>query len=60
VIVLHTVYTTVPSLELVAETPKRKSRVKAFEGLFENAPSIPADFDVEEARWEGLKEKYNL
>ncbi|RUT09606.1 hypothetical protein DSM106972_001000 [Dulcicalothrix desertica PCC 7102] len=40
--------------------PKRKSKVKAFEGLFENAPPVPPDFDPLEARWEALKEKYNL
>lgn len=43
-----------------AETPRRKSKVKAFEGLFENAPPVPPDFDPDQARWEALKEKYNL
>ncbi|MBD2604935.1 hypothetical protein H6G81_10440 [Scytonema hofmannii FACHB-248] len=42
------------------ETPKRKSKVKAFQDLFENAPPVPADFDPDEARWEALKEKHNL
>ena len=42
------------------EVPKRKSRVKAFEGLFENAPPVPPDFDPDEAKWEYLKEKHNL
>ncbi|MEH2376533.1 hypothetical protein [Nostoc sp.] len=42
------------------EKPKRKSKVKAFEGLFENAPPVPPDFDPDEARWEALKEKHNL
>jgi hypothetical protein len=42
------------------ETPKRKSRIKAFEGLFENAPPVPADFDADQAKYEYLKEKYNL
>ena len=46
--------------ELQPEVPKRKSRIKAFEGLFENAPPVPPDFDADEARWEALKEKHNL
>ncbi|WP_373527489.1 hypothetical protein [Nostoc sp.] len=58
----------VPFLENSTETstksqpnkPRRKSKVKAFEGLFENAPPVPADFDPDEARWEALKEKHNL
>lgn len=58
----------VPSLENSTETPtesqpekpRRKSKVKAFEGLFENAPPTPPDFDPDQARWEALKEKHNL
>lgn len=42
------------------ETPKRKSRVKAFQDLFENAPPVPPDFDPDQAKWEYLKEKHNL
>jgi len=42
------------------ETPKRKSKVKAFEGLFENAPPVPPDFDPDQAKWDYLKEKHNL
>ena len=42
------------------ETPKRKSRVKAFQGLFENAPPVPPGFDPDQAKWEYLKEKHNL
>lgn len=64
VIVLQAVETaansTVPETESQLETPKRKSRVKAFEGLFENAPPVPPDFDPDQARWEALKEKHNL
>lgn len=52
--------TQVPASEPAPETPKRKSRIKAFEGLFENAPPVPADFDPEQAKWEYLKEKHNL
>ncbi|UKP00066.1 hypothetical protein [Nostoc sp. UHCC 0870] len=40
--------------------PKRKSKVKAFAGLFENAPPVSPDFDADAARWEALKEKHNL
>ncbi|WP_317615932.1 hypothetical protein [Nostoc sp. 'Peltigera membranacea cyanobiont' 213] len=54
----------VPSLETPTESqpekPRRKSKVKAFEGLFENAPPTPPDFDADQARWEALKEKHNL
>ena len=52
--------TTAPTSEPVPETPKRKSRIKAFQGLFENAPPVPADFDPDQAKWEYLKEKHNL
>lgn len=64
VIVLQTVETVnntkMPATEPQAETPKRKSRVKAFQGLFENAPPVPPDFDPDQAKWEYLKEKHNL
>ncbi len=64
VIVLQVIETvenaTVAETESQPETPKRKSRVKAFEGLFENAPPVPSDFDPDQARWEALKEKHNL
>ncbi|KAB8318806.1 hypothetical protein SD81_007605 [Tolypothrix campylonemoides VB511288] len=64
VIVLQAVETaansTVPETESQPETPKRNSRVKAFEGLFENAPPVPPDFDPDQAKWEYLKEKHNL
>ncbi|MBW4479734.1 MAG: hypothetical protein KME54_23530 [Tolypothrix brevis GSE-NOS-MK-07-07A] len=46
--------------ESQAQTPKRKSKVKSLKELLENAPPIPPDFDPEQARWEGLKEKYDL
>lgn len=51
---------TVQASEPAPETRKRKSRVKAFEGLFENAPPVPPDFDPDQAKWEYLKEKHNL
>jgi hypothetical protein len=43
--------------------PKRrrvKSSVKALEGWFEQTEPAPEDFDVDEVRWEALKEKYDL
>ncbi len=42
------------------EIPKRTSKVKAFQGLFENAPAVPLYYDADQARWEALMEKYNL
>jgi hypothetical protein len=51
---------TVPETQSQPETPKRKSKVKAFRDLFENAPPVPPDFDPDQARWEALKEKHNL
>jgi hypothetical protein len=58
----------IPSQEISTESssepqpdkPKRKSKVKAFAGLFENAPPVPPDFDADAARWEALKERHNL
>ncbi len=38
--------------ELLLETPKIKSRIKAFDGLFENATPIPPDFNLDQAKWE--------
>ncbi|MBD2546609.1 hypothetical protein [Planktothricoides raciborskii] len=45
-----------------AEQPKlkRASKIKAFAGLFEKTEPAPPDFDADEARWEALKEKYDL
>jgi len=39
---------------------EHKSPIKAFQGLFENAPPIPPDFDPDQAKWEYLREKHNL
>lgn len=52
--------TTTPASEPALETPKRKSRIKAFQSFFENSPPVPPDFDPEQAKWEYLKEKHNL
>jgi hypothetical protein len=51
------------SEETQATTPKkrkRKTSVKAFQDLFENTEPAPPDFDPDQARWEALKEKYDL
>lgn len=39
---------------------KHGSPIKAFHGLFENAPPIPSEFDPDQAKWEYLREKHNL
>ncbi|MDJ1176488.1 hypothetical protein [Roseofilum capinflatum] len=43
-----------------AKVQTRKSRVKAFQGLFEQTEPVPDDFDEDTAKWEALKEKYHL
>lgn len=66
VIVLQAVETVASATVRVTESaeakPKRKvqCRVEAFRDLFENTEPAPPDFDPEQARWEALKEKYNL
>lgn len=52
----------ITATESQAETPKRKrpSKIKAFQDWFENTEPAPPDFDPDQARWEALKEKYNL
>ncbi|MFK0730828.1 MAG: hypothetical protein ACIWVG_06605 [Gloeotrichia echinulata HAB0833] len=46
--------------ESQSETPRRKSKIKAFAGLFEKTQPAPPDFDADQAKWEYLKEKHNL
>ena len=50
--------TTEPSTE--QPKLKRATKIKAFAGLFEQTEPAPPDFDPDEARWEALKEKYDL
>jgi len=57
VIILQSVQ---PSDETPARVKGRTSKVRAFEGLFENTQPAPSDFDPDQARWEALKEKHNL
>jgi hypothetical protein len=42
--------------------PKRKvtTKIKALQAWFDNTQPVSPDFDAQEARWEALKEKYNL
>jgi hypothetical protein len=37
-----------------------KTAIKAFEGLFENAPPVPPDFNLDQPKWKYFKEKYNI
>lgn len=66
VIVLQVVETVASSTVSVTESPEAKPkrkvqcRVEAFRDLFENTEPAPPDFDPDQARWEALKEKYNL
>jgi len=52
----------IPQSNLSVPPTKRrgKSSVKALQGWFEQTEPAPEDFDVDEARWEALKEKYDL
>ena len=40
--------------------PRTKSQVTALQGWFEETEPASADFDADEAKWEALKEKYDL
>ncbi len=48
------------SVESYDEHPKRGSLIQAFQGLFEKAPPVAAAIDVDQAKWEYLREKYDL
>ncbi len=37
-----------------------KSRIKAFDGLFDDVSPVSEDIDSDQAKWEYLKEKHNL
>lgn len=52
----------VPDLSQLEDSVDRKhgSLINAFQGLFENAPPVPPDFDPDQAKWEYLKEKHDL
>lgn len=53
---------TEPVTEAPAETPRprRPSKIKALQDWFEKTEPAPPDFDPDQARWEALKEKYDL
>ena len=55
VIILQSAMTKAPE-----QSNRRTSKIRAFEGLFENTQPAPFDFDPDQARWEALKEKHNL
>jgi hypothetical protein len=42
------------------KTSQRPTKIKALQGWFEKTQPVSPDFDPDEARWEALKEKYNL
>ncbi|GAA6622155.1 hypothetical protein [Scytonema sp. NUACC26] len=49
------------TLAKTSEQPKKREyKVQALKDLLENAPPTPLEFDVEQAKWEYLKEKHNL
>ena len=50
----------VADLQSEEAKPKRPSKIKAFQGFFESTQPAPPDFDPDQARWEALKEKYDL
>ncbi len=66
IIVLQRADTVVSSADRLIESekakPKRKvtTKIKALQAWFENTEPVSPDFDAEAARWEALKEKYNL
>ena len=51
-----------PLIESEEAKPKRKvtTKIKALQAWFENTEPVSPDFDTEAAKWEALKEKYNL
>jgi len=51
-----------PLIESEKAKPKRKvtTKIKALQAWFENTEPVSPDFDAEAARWEALKEKYNM
>lgn len=51
---------TISKTESQPETPKRKTKIKALQEWFEKTQPAPPDFDPDKAKWEYLKEKYNL
>ncbi len=48
------------SPDSIPPQPRAKTSVKALQDLFEDIEPVDPDFDPDEARWEALKEKYEL
>ncbi len=53
---------TVPETEsqLQAAPRKRQTKISALKNWFEKTQPAPPNFDSDQARWEALKEKYEL
>lgn len=51
-----------PQSTLDSSPPQKRAKtsVKALQDLFEDIEPVAPDFDPDEARWEALKEKYDL
>ena len=51
-----------PLIQSEEAKPKTKvtTKIKALQAWFENTQPVSPDFDADQARWEALKEKYNL
>lgn len=51
-----------PLIQPQEAQPKRKvtTKIKALQAWFENTQPVSPDFDADQAKWEALKEKYNL
>ncbi|MBF2046282.1 MAG: hypothetical protein IGS54_02585 [Elainella sp. C42_A2020_010] len=64
VIILQSVPVAEPLSETEAPTKitkrERPSKIKALQEWFENTEPASPDFDPDQARWEALKEKYDL
>ncbi|MFM7408745.1 MAG: hypothetical protein ACKO3K_19330 [Cuspidothrix sp.] len=52
--------TTTPASEPAPEIFRRRTKIKALQNWFEKIQPAPPDFDLDQARWEYLKEKHNL
>jgi hypothetical protein len=52
----------IPQSTPISNSPQKRAKtsVKALQDLFENIEPVDPDFDPDEARWEALKEKYDL
>ncbi|BAU13502.1 hypothetical protein LEP3755_40420 [Leptolyngbya sp. NIES-3755] len=58
IFVLQTQQAEIPRLQTTANS--NGYQTQAFRDLWETSQPVPDDFDADEARWEALKEKYDL